>query len=174
MQLPTNLLVELTPSSRAESWITGFPLNSLKQHRQTSDFRQDLTVHCIGFAITLFHNWFHVASKHYFTNPLIHHDKVLVKSAELVTWFLISPDVKQHVVSIPQCWQIAATWNVVKCIPFHLDSERIMGSPSLQPDMKDESADLQLEDDFLTQLKDKYCCRVKVSCRWGRSLSEQL
>ncbi|XP_074517111.1 exocyst complex component 3-like protein 4 isoform X1 [Sebastes fasciatus] len=40
-------------------------------------------------------------------------------------------------------------------------SERIMGSLSLQPDMKDESADLQLEDDLLKQLKDKYCCRVK-------------
>ncbi|XP_054470118.1 exocyst complex component 3-like protein 4 [Anoplopoma fimbria] len=40
-------------------------------------------------------------------------------------------------------------------------SERIMGNPSLQPDMKDESSDLQLEGDFLTHLKDKYCCRVK-------------
>ncbi|XP_073339797.1 exocyst complex component 3-like protein 4 [Pagrus major] len=40
-------------------------------------------------------------------------------------------------------------------------SERIMGSPSLQPDMEDESTDLQLEDDLLRQLKDKYCCRVK-------------
>lgn len=28
--------------------------------------------------------------------------------------------------------------------------------------MKDESADLQLEDDFLLQLKEKYCCRAKV------------
>ncbi|XP_070776536.1 exocyst complex component 3-like protein 4 [Enoplosus armatus] len=40
-------------------------------------------------------------------------------------------------------------------------SERIMGSFSLQPDMNEESADLQLEDDFLKQLKEKYCCRVK-------------
>ncbi|XP_029316652.1 exocyst complex component 3-like protein 4 isoform X2 [Cottoperca gobio] len=40
-------------------------------------------------------------------------------------------------------------------------SERIMGSLSLQPDMKDESADLQLEGDHLNTLKDKYCCRVK-------------
>ncbi|XP_070698445.1 exocyst complex component 3-like protein 4 [Pempheris klunzingeri] len=44
-------------------------------------------------------------------------------------------------------------------------SERIMGSLSLQPDMKDESADLKLEDDFLQQLKDKYCCRVKEDMR---------
>uniref|UniRef100_UPI0037E9288A exocyst complex component 3-like protein 4 isoform X2 n=1 Tax=Semicossyphus pulcher TaxID=241346 RepID=UPI0037E9288A len=40
-------------------------------------------------------------------------------------------------------------------------SEMIMGNLSLQPDMKDESADLQLEEDFLKRLKEKYCCRVK-------------
>ncbi|XP_034531588.1 exocyst complex component 3-like protein 4 [Notolabrus celidotus] len=44
-------------------------------------------------------------------------------------------------------------------------SERIMGSLSLQPDMKDESSDLQLEDDFLKQLKEKYCSRVKEEMR---------
>ncbi|XP_078031524.1 exocyst complex component 3-like protein 4 isoform X2 [Epinephelus lanceolatus] len=44
-------------------------------------------------------------------------------------------------------------------------SERIMGSVSLQPDMKDESVALQLEDDLLKQLKDKYCCRVKEDMR---------
>lgn len=41
-----------------------------------------------------------------------------------------------------------------------------MGSLSLQPDMKDESTDLQLEDDLLQHLKDKYCSRVKVSSNW--------
>ncbi|XP_047193654.1 exocyst complex component 3-like protein 4 isoform X3 [Scophthalmus maximus] len=44
-------------------------------------------------------------------------------------------------------------------------SERIMGSPSLQPDMRDERSDLQLEGNFLQQLKEKYCCRVKVDMR---------
>ncbi|GLD47615.1 exocyst complex component 3-like protein 4 [Lates japonicus] len=44
-------------------------------------------------------------------------------------------------------------------------SERIMGSLSLQPDMNDESTDLQLEENFLKQLKEKYCCRVKVDMR---------
>lgn len=46
-------------------------------------------------------------------------------------------------------------------------SERIMGNASLQPDMKDESTDLQLEENFLKQLKDKYCSRVKVRIRSG-------
>nr|XP_046269153.1 exocyst complex component 3-like protein 4 [Scatophagus argus] len=40
-------------------------------------------------------------------------------------------------------------------------SDKIMGSAFLQADMKDESLDLQLEDDFLEKLRDKYCCRVK-------------
>ncbi|XP_031729059.1 exocyst complex component 3-like protein 4 isoform X3 [Anarrhichthys ocellatus] len=43
----------------------------------------------------------------------------------------------------------------------NVNHESIMGSLSLQPDMKDESVDLQLEDELLTQLKDKFCCRVK-------------
>lgn len=38
-----------------------------------------------------------------------------------------------------------------------------MGSLTLQPEMKDESAELQLDDNFLSQLRDKYSCRVKVS-----------
>lgn len=40
-------------------------------------------------------------------------------------------------------------------------SESIMGHVSLQADMKDESKELHLEPGFLTQLKDKYCARVK-------------
>ncbi|XP_056283283.1 exocyst complex component 3-like protein 4 isoform X2 [Pseudoliparis swirei] len=44
-------------------------------------------------------------------------------------------------------------------------SERIMGSESLQPDMMGESAALLLEDENLTQLRDKFCCRVKEDMR---------
>ncbi|XP_030574334.1 exocyst complex component 3-like protein 4 [Archocentrus centrarchus] len=44
-------------------------------------------------------------------------------------------------------------------------SERVMGSLSLQPDMQDENTDLQLEKDFLEQLKEKYCCRMKEKLR---------
>lgn len=44
-------------------------------------------------------------------------------------------------------------------------SEKIMGSLSLQPDMEDESTELLLEEDFLTNLKSKYCCRVKNELR---------
>uniref|UniRef100_A0A3B4TIQ0 Si:dkey-45k15.1 n=1 Tax=Seriola dumerili TaxID=41447 RepID=A0A3B4TIQ0_SERDU len=38
-------------------------------------------------------------------------------------------------------------------------SESIMGSQCLQPDMNDESTELQLEENFLKQLKDKFCSR---------------
>lgn len=51
---------------------------------------------------------------------------------------------------------------ILKCLFFDSCSDRIMGSLTLQPDMTDESTDLQLESDFLKQLKDKYVCRVKV------------
>ncbi|XP_060938530.1 exocyst complex component 3-like protein 4 [Limanda limanda] len=44
-------------------------------------------------------------------------------------------------------------------------SERIMGSESLQPEIGDDSKDLQLEENFLEQLKEKYCNRVKVDMR---------
>lgn len=37
-----------------------------------------------------------------------------------------------------------------------------MGSLSLQPDMNGESTDVQLEDNLLQHLKDKYCRRVMV------------
>ncbi|KAM6912825.1 exocyst complex component 3-like protein 4 [Xenentodon cancila] len=44
-------------------------------------------------------------------------------------------------------------------------SEEIMGSLSLQPDMADESTDLQLEDGFVEQLRQKYICRMKEDMR---------
>ncbi|KAG7219290.1 hypothetical protein INR49_019177, partial [Caranx melampygus] len=40
-------------------------------------------------------------------------------------------------------------------------SECVMGNPSLQPDMESESTELQLEENFLKQLKEKYCNRSK-------------
>ncbi|XP_034051401.1 exocyst complex component 3-like protein 4 [Thalassophryne amazonica] len=40
-------------------------------------------------------------------------------------------------------------------------SEKIMGSVSLQPEMKSESTDLHLEDGFLEHLKEQYSCKIK-------------
>ncbi|MEQ2195741.1 hypothetical protein XENOCAPTIV_017613, partial [Xenoophorus captivus] len=40
--------------------------------------------------------------------------------------------------------------------------EKIMGSFSLQPDMAEESADLQLEESFAKQLLEKYCSKSNV------------
>ena len=77
---------------------------------------------------------------------------------------------KQHVCSsvfsAHRLQQREVLCNMAEGKLFHPDSEKIMGSVSLQPDMKDESTDLQLEENFLKRLKDKYCCRVKVITRW--------
>ncbi|KAM6961257.1 exocyst complex component 3-like protein 4 [Aplochiton taeniatus] len=45
------------------------------------------------------------------------------------------------------------------------ESERIMGSPSLRPEMESESTTLCLEKGFLDKLKDKFCCKAKEDIR---------
>lgn len=74
------------------------------------------------------------------------------------TGFLLISDMKRLVFGIPRRRE-----NVVNRVVFRLLSGRIMGSTSLQPDMNQESKELQLEDGLLEQLQDKYCSRVKVS-----------
>ncbi|XP_034715017.1 exocyst complex component 3-like protein 4 [Etheostoma cragini] len=70
--------------------------------------------------------------------------------------------VGQHLKKLePQVTELKDLYALLDWIINHYKSERIMGSPSLQPDMKDESTDLQLQDGLLKQLKDKYCCKVK-------------
>lgn len=61
---------------------------------------QRLTVYCIYFEITI-----------------KHHHKVLVESAELVTWFLHSLPTWSNTSS---AFLHCQPWNVVKCVPFHL------------------------------------------------------
>ncbi|XP_056152070.1 exocyst complex component 3-like protein 4 isoform X2 [Lampris incognitus] len=46
-------------------------------------------------------------------------------------------------------------------------SERIMGSPSLRPEMESESPAPDLEPGFLDQLKKKYCSRVQEELRFS-------
>ncbi|KAA8589314.1 hypothetical protein FQN60_012679 [Etheostoma spectabile] len=70
--------------------------------------------------------------------------------------------VGQHLKKLePQVTELKDLYALLDWIINSYKSERIMGSPSLQPDMKDESTDLQLQDGLLKQLKDKYCCKVK-------------
>uniref|UniRef100_A0A8C7S5E4 Exocyst complex component Sec6 n=1 Tax=Oncorhynchus mykiss TaxID=8022 RepID=A0A8C7S5E4_ONCMY len=45
------------------------------------------------------------------------------------------------------------------------ESEKIMGSPSLRPEMEAEKTGLSLEEGFLDQLKGKYCMRAKEDMR---------
>uniref|UniRef100_A0A8C6SL30 Exocyst complex component 3-like 4 n=1 Tax=Neogobius melanostomus TaxID=47308 RepID=A0A8C6SL30_9GOBI len=44
-------------------------------------------------------------------------------------------------------------------------SESVMGHVSLQVDMREETVELELEPEFITQLKDKYCNKVKEDMR---------
>ncbi|XP_049451740.1 exocyst complex component 3-like protein 4 isoform X2 [Epinephelus fuscoguttatus] len=74
--------------------------------------------------------------------------------------------VGQHLKKLePQVTELKDLHALLDWIINRYRSERIMGSVSLQPDMKDETVALQLEDDLLKQLKDKYCCRVKEDMR---------
>ncbi|KAM7403712.1 hypothetical protein PAMA_004245 [Pampus argenteus] len=72
--------------------------------------------------------------------------------------------VGQHLKKLEQ--QVTALKDLYALLDWIMNGyKRIMGNLSLQEDMKDESADLQFDDDFLKQLKDKYCCRVKEDMR---------
>ncbi|XP_045919063.1 exocyst complex component 3-like protein 4 isoform X2 [Micropterus dolomieu] len=74
--------------------------------------------------------------------------------------------VGQHVKQLEkQVTELKDLYALLDWIINRYKSERIMGSPSLQSDMKDERDDLQLEGDFLKQLKGKYCCKVKEELR---------
>ncbi|CAK6982392.1 exocyst complex component 3-like protein 4 [Scomber scombrus] len=74
--------------------------------------------------------------------------------------------VGQHLKTVEQqVMELKDLYALLDWIINRYKSERIMGSVSLQPDMKDESTDLQLEENFLKRLKNKYCCRVKADVR---------
>ncbi|KAI3367095.1 hypothetical protein L3Q82_008160 [Scortum barcoo] len=76
--------------------------------------------------------------------------------------------VGQHLKKLErQTTELKDLYSLLDWIINRYKSEKIMGSLSLQPNMKDESADLQLEDDFLQQLKGKYCSKVKEEMRFS-------
>ncbi|KAM4723363.1 exocyst complex component 3-like protein 4 [Anableps anableps] len=70
--------------------------------------------------------------------------------------------VRQHLRKLePQVTELKDLYALLDWILNKYKSEKIMGNFSLQPDMAEESADLQLEEGFLKQLLEKYCCKVK-------------
>ncbi|KAM7376383.1 hypothetical protein PAMP_006124 [Pampus punctatissimus] len=72
--------------------------------------------------------------------------------------------VGQHLKKLEQ--QVTVLKDLYALLNWIINSyKRIMENLSLQEDMKDENANLQLDDDFLKQLKDKYCCKVKEDMR---------
>ncbi|XP_071353706.1 exocyst complex component 3-like protein 4 [Trachinotus anak] len=65
----------------------------------------------------------------------------------------------------PHATELRELYSLLDWIINTYKSQSIMGSLSLQPDMKDESTELQLEENFLKQLKEKYCSKVKEDMR---------
>ncbi|KAL3049485.1 hypothetical protein OYC64_008856 [Pagothenia borchgrevinki] len=74
--------------------------------------------------------------------------------------------VGQHLKNLePQVTEVKDLYALLNWIINGYKSEKIMGGVSLQPEMEEESSDLQLEEDFLKKLKDKYCCKLKEDTR---------
>ncbi|KAM8833167.1 exocyst complex component 3-like protein 4 isoform 1-T1 [Synchiropus picturatus] len=72
----------------------------------------------------------------------------------------------QHVKTLEQqATELKDLYALLDWIIHRYQSEKIMGSISLQPNMKNESAEITLEENFLLQLREKYCSRVKVDLR---------
>ncbi|XP_054653562.1 exocyst complex component 3-like protein 4 [Dunckerocampus dactyliophorus] len=70
--------------------------------------------------------------------------------------------IRQHLNKLlQQATHLKDLYALLDWIVHRYHSERIMGSPALQPDMKDENPDLQLDEDFLLQLTEKFCTTVK-------------
>ncbi|XP_068194938.1 exocyst complex component 3-like protein 4 [Antennarius striatus] len=75
-------------------------------------------------------------------------------------------EVGRHLVELePHVTELKDLHALLDWIAHRYQSERIMGNPSLQPDMGGESRELQLEDDFLKKLEEKYCQRVEEDIR---------
>ncbi|XP_054913285.1 exocyst complex component 3-like protein 4 isoform X2 [Poeciliopsis prolifica] len=70
--------------------------------------------------------------------------------------------VGQHLRKLePQVTEVKDLYALLDWILNKYKSEKIMGSFSLQPDMAEESAEMQLQEGFLKKLLEKYCCKVK-------------
>ncbi|XP_026165816.1 exocyst complex component 3-like protein 4 [Mastacembelus armatus] len=76
--------------------------------------------------------------------------------------------VGQHLKSLKEeVTELKDLYHLLDWIINKYNSEKIMGSPSLEPLMKNENTALQLDEDFLKQLKEKYCCRVSEDLRYS-------
>ncbi|XP_061891071.1 exocyst complex component 3-like protein 4 isoform X2 [Entelurus aequoreus] len=74
--------------------------------------------------------------------------------------------IKQHLNKLlQQSTHLKDLYALLDWIVHRYHSERIMGSPALQPDMTEEKENLQLDEDFLLQLREKFCITVKEDMR---------
>nr|XP_054598065.1 exocyst complex component 3-like protein 4 [Nothobranchius furzeri]XP_054598066.1 exocyst complex component 3-like protein 4 [Nothobranchius furzeri]XP_054598067.1 exocyst complex component 3-like protein 4 [Nothobranchius furzeri]XP_054598068.1 exocyst complex component 3-like protein 4 [Nothobranchius furzeri] len=74
--------------------------------------------------------------------------------------------VGQHLKKLePEVTELKDLYALLDWILNEYESEKIMSCPSLQPEITEEHTVLQLEENFLKQLKDKFCCKVKEDMR---------
>ncbi|KAM3594865.1 uncharacterized protein V6R79_015139 [Siganus canaliculatus] len=74
--------------------------------------------------------------------------------------------VAQHLEKLEQqVTELKDLYALLDWILHRYQSERIMGSSSLRPEMTEESTELQLEDEHLERLRDKFCCRMREDMR---------
>ncbi|XP_059907439.1 exocyst complex component 3-like protein 4 isoform X2 [Gadus macrocephalus] len=77
-------------------------------------------------------------------------------------------EVGQHVTKLqPQVKELKDLYALLNWILNSYQSEKIMGSPCLHPEMKSESMELILDEAFLDQLRDKYCSRIQIDLRFS-------
>ncbi|XP_030213309.1 exocyst complex component 3-like protein 4 [Gadus morhua] len=77
-------------------------------------------------------------------------------------------EVGQHVTKLqPQVKELKDLYALLDWILNAYQSERIMGSPCLHPEMKFESMELILDEAFLDQLRDQYCSRLQIDLRFS-------
>ncbi|XP_041828791.1 exocyst complex component 3-like protein 4 isoform X2 [Melanotaenia boesemani] len=70
--------------------------------------------------------------------------------------------VGEHLITVEkQVTELKDLYQLLDWILNRYKSEKIMASLSLQPEITDESTNLQLKEGFLEQLEEKYCCRLK-------------
>ncbi|CAL8298738.1 unnamed protein product [Arctogadus glacialis] len=77
-------------------------------------------------------------------------------------------EVGRHVTRLqPRVKELKDLYALLDWILNAYQSDKIMGSPCLHPEMQSESTELILDEAFLDQLRDQYCSRLQIDLRFS-------
>ncbi|CAL8303603.1 unnamed protein product [Boreogadus saida] len=78
-------------------------------------------------------------------------------------------EVGRHVAKLlqPRVTELKDLYALLDWILNAYQSDKVMGSPCLQPEMKSEPMELILDEAFLDQLRDQYCSRLQIDLRFS-------